>query len=293
MINTVPVNPGSQPNAFDVLVDEINGKVVPIYKTSYGAEGEETPVTDRNGLPVHIVEGYETVVNELFHRHTGAESDIVAAVDVGDVSVVVDDVSVFAAEDPVQITDGNTDPTFPIINAIDIPTNTLTLDRPLDYGYEIGSKVEVIHTDIRTTVGTLLAPVSHKVIPDVGIGGVWHLSRILISMTHTQTGDDAKFGDIAKLPNGLVLRAFVDGQFNTFTVWKTNGDIRLDVYDLTYSDKGGGGLFGTSARGSFSRFGVVVRLDPVKGDYMEVLNQDDLQGLASFFIKAQGHIEPI
>jgi len=38
---------------------------------------------------------------------------------------------------------------------------------------------------------------------------------------------------------------------------------------------------------------VVIRLDPAQGDYLEVLVQDDLTALSGFFIKAQGHIEPV
>jgi len=237
--DNVPINPGGAPDAFIVATDEIGNIHYPIYKMSYGPLGKQTLVDDINGLPVHIVEGYDIVVNELFHKHTGVESNIAADVLAGDTSIEVVDASIFTLEDAVQVTNGNTDPTFPIVKGIDIPTNTLTLDRPLDYGYPIGNKVEVVHSDLTTTAGTLLAPISHRVIPDIGIGGVWHLSRILISMTHSTTGDDAKFGNLAKLPNGVVLRAFINGQFNTFTVWKTNGDMRLDMYDVTYSDKAG------------------------------------------------------
>ena len=64
------------------------------------------------------------------------------------------------------------------------------------------------------------------------------------------------------------------------------------MYDLRYTTRSsGGGTFGTVGRGSFYKLGVVVRLDGSRGDFMEVYNRDDLTGLLSFEIKAQGHVE--
>jgi hypothetical protein len=77
----------------------------------------------------------------------------------------------------------------------------------------------------------------------------------------------------------------------TFTNWKANRDFILDMFDVIYTDKAGPGLFGTRADGDFSDLEVSIALDSTKDDFLEILVQDDLSLLASFRIKAQGHVE--
>jgi len=92
------------------------------------------------------------------------------------------------------------------------------------------------------------------------------------------------------LYNGIVIRAFVNGQYGTFTNWKNNSDIKLYMYYVEYTDKAGGGDFGTNCRGSFNRIGVIIKLDPDQGDFVEFLVQDPLT-ITSLKIKMQGHVE--
>ena len=243
-------------------------------------------VTETDSLPVHIAGVSNAVVNELFHNHTGDASTLAANTVAGDTGIVLDDATAFSVGDTIAISNGTIETTFPQITAI--VTNTLTLDRPLDFAYSIGYDVEVVHTDLKTDIGTLAVPISHIIKPH--IGQVWHIERVILSMTHTSAAADSTFGDITALTNGVVVRAFINGQYGTFTVWKNNRDIRLDMYDMEYTDKAGPSLFGTHARGSFNRIGVTVRLDGDEGDYLEVLVQDNLQGLSSLLINGQGHI---
>ena len=227
------------------------------------------------------------IVNELFHLHTGDISTIAVAVTSGDTVIELADATDFSVGDTIQINNGNIETTFPTITVI--VTNTLTLDRPLDFSYDVGAEVEVVHTDLQTTAGTLALPISHVVMPE--LGKIWQIHRIIVAMTHPAAATDDKFGSINALTNGVVLRANINGQFGSFTNWKTNGDIILDMFDVTYSDKAGSSLFGTSGRGSFSRIGATVRLDGDAGDYLEILVQDDITLLSSFFVNAQGYIE--
>lgn len=242
-------------------------------------------VTEQDSFPVHIAGIPNAIVNELFHHHTGVVSTLAANTAIGATSIVLADATGFLAGDIIQINNGHVETTFPQITVVTV--DTLTLDRPLDFAYSIGNEVEVIHADLSTDAGTLTSPTSHIVKPSPG--EILHIERIIISMTHTGAAADSSFGDLAALTNGVVLRAFIDGQVGSFTNWKSNRDIRLDMYDVEYTEKAGGGLHGTHARGSFNRIGVTVRLDGDKDDYMEMLVQDDLTGLSSFFVNGQGH----
>lgn len=243
--------------------------------------------TYKGFLSVHQAEAHDRLVNELFHRHTSVNSTVAVASLPGAVSVELTDTTGFIDGDPVQINNGQVETTFPIIT--DNTANVLTFDRPLDFGYDIGDTVEVVHTDLRTDIGSLATPVVHILKPEPGV--VWYINRIILAMTHSAESTDDKFGGITALTNGVVLRANINGQYGSFTNWKTNEDIILDMFDVNYSAKAGPSLFGTSARGSFSRVGVLVRLDGDVGDFMDVLVQDDLQLLTSFFINGQGYIE--
>ncbi len=242
-----------------------------------------------NGGGPHQVD-HHNVFNELFHLHSGINSTVAAIVTSGDTQVEVASDVGFTVGDAIQINDGQIETTFPIITAKP-GGNVLTLDRPLDFPYGIGDLVEVIHTDLKATAGTLTVPIIHRIAPEAG--KVWHLHRIILAMTHSAAATDDKFGSIAALTNGVVLRAYIGGQFFSFTNWKTNGDIIADMYDVTYSDKAGASLFGTSARGSFNRIGVTIRLDGDVGDYMDVLVQDNLTTLGSFIINGQGYVENV
>ena len=264
-----------------------------IFISVAGDQEGATPriVTENDSLPVHIAGVSNSIVNELFHHHTGTQSFLSTASNGGDVSIILDDAAGFVVNDHIQINNGVIETTFPQITGISV--NTLTLDRPLDFGYEVNDAVEVVHADLRTDIGTLADPVSHKVQPEPGV--IWHIERIIMSMTHSSAATDDKLGNLAGVANGVVFRAYIGGQYYTFTNWKTNRDIRLDMYDVEYTDKAGSSLFGTHARGSFNRIGVTVRLDggngeDISSDFLEVLVQDNLQSLTSFLINAQGHI---
>ena len=86
MTDNVPVNPGSQPNAFKVAVDKILGIVIPIFKISYGATGSQTPVSPVNPLPV--VAGDSITVDNIKSQYVvqGVDDTVTVHLDTGEVS---------------------------------------------------------------------------------------------------------------------------------------------------------------------------------------------------------------
>lgn len=293
------LQPADDTIAFHIL----GGKDAPLHFNSIDTNLWVLAMSDESSLivsetepeSVHITGNFNRIVNELFNHHTGVASTIAVASIPGDTAIELADVTSFNIGDVIEIHDTVRETTFPIITALP-GGNAVILDRPLDFGYSIGADVDVTHVDLRTDVGTLAAPSSHKITPPPGV--VWHIERIILTMVHSTAGADDKFGDLAALTNGVVVRANINGQFGSFTNWKTNGDIRRDMYDVNYSDKAGGPAgHGTSGRGSFNRIGVTVRLEgreePEISDYLEVLIQDDITGLASCLINGQGHFRSL
>ena len=168
--------------------------------------------------------------------------------------------------------------------------NTVTLDTPLDFPYTSSADVSEATVDLNVDGST--TPVIFSLEP-TQVNQSWDIVRIICTMTHTGSGDDSKFGDITGgLTRGIVLRK-TNGISHTIFNAKTNGDLRLRMYDLAYSDRAGAGLYGTSLRRTFGgqdKNGVTIRLDSNENESFEFVVQDDLTSLESFKCVLQGHI---
>lgn len=242
----------------------------------------------RGASNIHDADVHNVPVNDYFHRH-GVSTTLSASVVAGATAISVVSSAGFNIGDLVHLgpLDESQEPIHPAITNIIV--NVLVLDRPLDFAYNAGDNVSQAIADMSSAIGTLAAPISYKYRPHSG--RVEHELRVILSMTHAAAADDSTFGDQAALTNGVVFRASVSGQTGTFTNWKKNSDIILDMFDVVYTDKAGPGLFGTRGRGSFAEIEVAVVLNQANGDYLEMLVQDDLTGLSDFRVKVQGHIE--
>ena len=272
---------------------EYVGDTVPVPIALF--DGNNNPISSLDGaLDIHDADVHRVPVNELFHRHTGLSTTLAAPVTGGGLSpstiTVVSGVG-FNDGDPIQIEDETKiEVTFPTIISGG-GTTALVLDRPLDFDFAIGATIEQVATNM--AVDGSATPVSFKLIPD--INQTWHVVRFLLAMVHSTAADDSRFGSIiGGLQNGCILRGYnaEADQYRIFTNWKSNFDIKMDMYDLTYTDKAGGGNFGSNGRGSIrDGTGASPRLVGANNDYLELLVQDDLTGLIKFALKGQGHIE--
>jgi len=167
----------------------------------------------------------------------------------------------------------------------------ITLDTPLDYAYTIAGGCS--ERSINLAVDGSVTPQIFTLSP-VGLraGTKWDITRILGSMLDGDSMDDAKFGGISALTNGVVFRK-KDGTYKNIFNVKSNSDIAAHMYDITYADKAAAGTYGLRFRRSFGgqdKAGVVIRLETDNGDEFQAIIQDDLTGLTNFQLIAQGHI---
>ena len=93
---------------------------------------------------------------------------------------------------------------FPVIIAK--VGNVLTLDRLIDGSHPIGAAIDNLPVQMNV-LGTPANPIIYKVAPPPG--EVWHLTRSMISMTHSTSGDMGKFGGIKKLIDRLPGEKFL------------------------------------------------------------------------------------
>jgi len=243
-----------------------------------------------SAIDVHLADVHDRGFNRRFRRLPGTSTTFAANAAAGATAITVASAAGFAIGNHLEISSATAEEiVLPVIT--NIAGAVITLNQPLDNAYLIGDSVALATVDM-SVLGTLGAPVSYVVAPNAG--DIWHLVRINIEMTHTSAGDNGLFGNLAALTNGVILRVFNGGTglYSTVTNWRSNSDMVTDFYNVTYAARsGGGGAFGTNGQFSILNSGSIIVLDGDNGDFMEVLIQDDLTGLSTYVIKAQGHFE--
>jgi hypothetical protein len=279
----------------DPIVDDDDAELVKSVLTGQSqlTNSFENISTYRTALNVNSAWLVRKIVNETFHKHTATTTTLNVAASAGDTSVTVVSATGFAIGDEIKIeetVDGVGVQEIGVMTITNVVGAVLTLDRPLGFDYTTSADVIKVITNM-AVVGTLASPVIFEIDPPLGT--VWQLTRIMHSITDQTAMDDAKFGGIAALTNGVSLRATTAaGRTVIFANWKSNYDMKLDMYDVDYSTKAPSGFFGLNGRWTFTKAEVIAELDgdasPIQK--LELLIQDDLTGLDTFFMRAQGRV---
>lgn len=252
-------------------------------------DGDGNPIGSLNGaVDIHDADSHSVLINHFVHNPTGDTSVLNGSFDAGDRVIVVENSSSFTAGNHIDIRNG-TKHIHHWRVIVDVTGNNITIGAPLDYDFPDGSIVNegIANMNVDgsvTPVVFILTPQEDQVL---------HLLRMLVAMEHSTVADDSLFGNIPALTNGVVVRVSHDNgtSFNTIATWHKNKDIKEDTFDVTYSDKAGGGNFGTSGRWTWKNVGNVIRLDEEEDEIFQVVIQDDLTSLVDFQIKLQGHPE--
>lgn len=252
----------------------------------------------RGSLNINTGLVHKIGVGRFFNKLSGISSTLSVAASKGDTSITVASATGFNVGDKLQISDDNGGSTITCFEGTEVTIlaivgNVFTIDVSLSNDYTIGTDVKVVQINMNVN-GSLTSPITFSIEPfNTGNDlSLWQFTRSLINMTHTAESDDSKFGGILALTNGIVLRT-VDGStgsIRNIVNIKTNEDMKLLMYDLIYTDKAGGGKYGTTGRWTFTKAEFIVELDGRNGDKVELLIQDNLTSLTSFKIRLQGRI---
>lgn len=225
-----------------------------------------------------------------FHGHTTTLS-VEAAQFATSISIQGGDYASFAVGDRLFMFGGGTieENNFPIITAKP-GSPVLTLNKPLDFTYPMGSVVQHVVIDAEEDDGSLEDPIVYRLVPPAGV--TFNIKSAVVTMSMTAAGDYSKFGDIDNgLTNGLVARAKIDEQIRTRTSARTNLDFEDDTMDpLVFHDKAGGGAHGLVATYILDKGGSFIPLNGTNGDFFEILVQDDISSLLSIRVKFHGYI---
>lgn len=259
----------------------------------YGANPTVVGESEDRAVSVHIEHLHQTQWLHAVTFDEAADDTLNGAVSAGDQTITLNDATGFTAGDIVSLSFGAIH-THMYRQIISISTNDLLLDAEIDIAIPNGSVVQEVSKNMAVKDGSV-TPVVFAAIPAPGES--IDIVRMILTMSHKSAGTDDAFGSLGALTNGIHIRKNNgDGTYETLGIWKTNQDIRGDMYDLSYSDKAGPSLFGTSTRWSiFDGTGSVVNIKADKGESLEVVVQDNLTAstaeLSTLFINWQGHIE--
>jgi hypothetical protein len=277
---------GRLKNIWDRMLD--GTQIVRIYDGNGNPLSSYLDETGKYVFNTHNAHVHNVLINRHFVDFDSAAENPNTAIVSGDTIILVNSTTGFNVGDPIVIKDAGGDVREHHFDIVAVVADTsITVNRPIDNAYTVSATLEVVILDMNV-VGTLASPIIYEVKPPAD--EVWHITRVMLSITDQTAMDDALFGGIPALANGVVLLESRDVE-TTFSNWRTNGAIKEDMYNVDYSLKAPAGFYGLNARWTFENAGVVARLDGSRGDSLKILIQDDLTDLDSFRIKAQGHIE--
>lgn len=243
-----------------------------------------------SGFDVNIQDQTTRPLDIFFTKDTGATDFLSVAASFDDTSITLVDDTDFNVGDYIGIFAAGDKFYFGTI--LTLPGgNVLTLDTPIDSPFPIGSFIAATSREMNVD-GSISAQTF--VIRGAGVGSTLKLdiTRLIFQIITTDSPTFEEFGDIADgLDNGCVLRRNNGEVENIFNV-KTNGELSNLMYDLTFMDASNpSGVNGIAGRMTFAgqtKHGVALRLET--GDTIDFIIQDDLSGLLTFRIIAQGHV---
>ena len=207
---------------------------------------------------------------------------------IDDYIINVDDATGFVVGQYLTIYNADANRVF-FADVLAINTLAITLDTPLDFEFPSGSFVSVGNTNMN--VNGSVTPVIFGIRNPTGVDIPLSvdITRIMLKCLTDTSVDLSKFGDIVGgLTNGIILRQVDGHSHNVFNV-KTNGDLKLLMYDLDIEAAQGNqqdGFTGRLTFGGQNKMGAVIRLKTTED--MQVIVQDDLTSLDTFNLVAEG-----
>ena len=247
-------------------------------------------VAESNGaLPVNIQDQHSLPLDSLFAQSISnftLEEDTVAS---GISSLVYDFTAAtghgIAISNEILLLDVTANRSLQAV-VLNVVGDVITLDRPIDLLFPAVSTLGRIITTEMAVDGSSVSQIF-----SLRAGSPpTDATRFMLTMLGGVTSmDDGKFGNIDALTRGLVFRIYNSFQ-KTMLNFKTNKDIKQFSYDVRYSDNAPAGSTGLSSRISYGgqdKHGITLRIGT--DEVIQWIVQDDLTGLTSVKISAQGH----
>ena len=247
------------------------------------------PVESNGGIPVNIQDQHTRALDLHFIKAAGVPTTLTTQAEPEDKTITVASTAGFVAGTVIGIFSGAGEFYFgKQVGAVS--GQIVTLDTPVDKRFTTAISAVITATDQMAVNGSATTQI-FQIGPIAVVRAIAvDITRIMGYIQSSAAMDDALFGNLAALTNGVVLRVNNTRINNVWNI-KTNGEFGLLCFDSTYTTKAPAGSFGYRFRNTYAgptKHGVTLRLDA--GDTLEVLIQDNLTSLESFRMMAQGHI---
>jgi hypothetical protein len=172
---------------------------------------------------------------------------------------------------------------------LNVATNTITIDRPFDYAYTAAATGQRCTYNMAVN-GSVTPQVFYTGPADTNIA--LDINNIVFHLEDNLAMDTSKFGGIPTLTRGVVVRR-VDGTTKNLMNVKNNGELANYCTHTVFDLKAPAGEYGFTAIKTFNSQmgnGVAIRLNNATRDELQIIIQDDLSDLISFYVMVQGHV---
>lgn len=243
------------------------------------------PIYSTNGLYVDtFIQDQSTKVVDFYFKRLLGTTTLSSNTSNGDYIINLTAGHGVTSGEYLSLLENNSASQFKVLN---VSTNAITLDSPIDYPYTTAAEVR------RTTTAMNVNGSSTPIIFDIkpSFRNKWHINNIVIVIEDGTEMDSAKFGGISALTKGICIRR-VNGLNDNISNIKSNGEFKARGFTVSYDEKAPSGSYGICASKHFNSQagnGVTIYLDGSTEDALQIIIQDDLTGLSKFTATAQGH----
>jgi hypothetical protein len=172
--------------------------------------------------------------------------------------------------------------------------NVVTVDSLIDVPMGVGSDVDFASDNM--AVDGSVTPVVFGIRGagiTTAVDAEIDLTRIFPAARTDTAVDLAKFADITRLTNGLLIRKRTNGSWQNIFNFKSNGELAAACYDWnpylsTNPQQGQDGFISRLTFAGPSKIGVVLRMLP--GDDVEIVVQDNLLAIDKYSVMMEGHV---
>lgn len=246
-----------------------------------------SPVESNGGIPVNIQDQHSLTSDLYFSQVVGVTSSLTLQAIEHSYNITVTPGHGIITGDQLVMFDIIGDRLY-IGNVLNVLTNTILLDTPVNYNYSTNFSSVVRSTKDMNVDGSTNRQ-TFQISPPIGVE--IDITRVMFQIITDDFPELDMFGDISGgLVRGVVLRA-VNGQTVNYFNVKTNGELVNLMYDVSFYEAakhGVNGLGGRLTYGGQSKHGVTIRLG--QGDTLEAIVQDDLTSLNLFRMIGTFHI---
>ena len=159
-----------------------------------------SPLEDNDAVPVNIQDQHTTIIDLYLHEH-GNDVIINGSTAIGDRTILLVAGHGVVVGNFIGFTQGEH---FYEGEVLIVDVNNITLDSPLDFGFNSSAGKSHIHQPNLNVDGSDTTRIFHIHPPD---NQSWDITRIIFMIEDNSAMDSAKFGGITALTNGIVIRA--------------------------------------------------------------------------------------